>query len=121
VPLQNGVAHFFDGILRLRRFRKPDQGGADFLIGSTNAISALLTLAAELTKRATQITEPDCCELADDYFCYWTPGKKTDVFTVTLALEPMGFPGWNAPFSLTLTELNRIAAAVRVDSQGETT
>lgn len=116
VPLQNGVAHFVEGILRLRRFRKPDQGGADFVMRSPNAVSALLDLEADLGKEANLMTAPGCRSLGDEYFCYWTPRKKPEGLAVTVALEPMGLPSCNLPFSLTLTELKWIAAAIRTAS-----
>jgi hypothetical protein len=120
VPLQSRVAHFVEGTLRLRRFRKPDQGGADFVMPSPSAVSALLDLEAAFGKEANHRTAPGCRSVSDEYFCYWTPRKKPEGFAVTVALEPMGLPSCNLPFSLTLAELKWIAAAIRTASDEET-
>lgn len=114
VPLRNGAAHFIEGLLRLRRFRKPDQGGADFVMRSPTAIGALLRLENSLSSRCSQITEPGCIALAADYAAYWTPTGQPDALNVTLAFEPQGLPAPKAsPFSLTLVELQQIAEAIR--------
>jgi hypothetical protein len=112
VPLHNGVAHVVAGRLHLRRFRS-DHGATDFIMRSAKAVEELVDLGAELSQEGSQMTEPNCRPLADDYVVYWAPGKNSSPASLTLALEPFGLPTEIPPFRLTLTELMRIAAIVR--------
>jgi len=112
VPLHNGCAHCDEKCVQVRRFRKPDQGGADFVLRGASAVSGLLKLYADLNTSADQVTAPGCRELGNGFVAYWSPVKKPSAFTVTLSHEPAGLPPAGAQFTLTLGELGEIVNAV---------
>lgn len=112
IPLKNGVAHYGDGVLSLRRFTKPDKGGAQFPVRGENAIDALVKLESEL-RIGEGVNRPQFQSLHSDYVAYWTREEASSSWSVTLALEPGGWPGKLSPFSIELHELSEIAAAIR--------